>query len=84
MTNYVYVMDFWDSFNWDLYIKFLNAKNKKYEDELEKKYLQQKIENEKNQKDKKDKKQQVLLIVTSVKIAIKVIRIIYQNIYKNN
>ncbi len=84
MTNYTYTMNFWDSFNWDLYIKFLNEKNKKYEDELEKKFEKEKLEKEKNQKDKKDKNQQVLLIVTSVKIAIKVIRISYQNIYKNN
>lgn len=48
MTNYTYTMNFWDSFNWDLYIKFLNAKNKKYEDELEKKFEKEKLEKEKN------------------------------------
>ena len=50
MTNYVYVMDFWDSFNWDLYLKFLKARTKKFEDEIEKKFEKEKLEKEKNKK----------------------------------
>ena len=50
MTNYPFVMNFWDSFNWDLYVKFLKTKMKSDENKLKKK-----IKNEKNQKEKKDK-----------------------------
>lgn len=51
MTNYTYVMDFWDSFNWDLYIKFLKAKKKSDEDKFEKM-----IEMEKKEKSRKNDK----------------------------